>query len=208
MQQDELDAQLSLECTFENCQEKPIGVCRNCRLQYCLEHASEVDPANYCCNCLVPADAEVLRAPLVDRDGVAHKGQVITPTGKAYRLSSKMVFEMTDQELKDFIDHERAIVHDIERIREYHLITLGMAEADVYRRDIAASKKVGETLKFGYETQFVPAISNIKMNRRVGDKSKAKATKTDKVVEMLSQLGLGAQDLVNLLRSTPSKKGK
>jgi hypothetical protein len=191
-------------CTFENCLVEVLGKCRECHLDFCIDHASEVDPANFCCNCLVPADAEVTQAALVDSEGTRHQGRSIKPTGKAYRLSTKMVFEMTDQELKDFIEHETSVVHDIERIREYHMITLGMAESEVYRRDIALAKKEGNVLKFGFETQYVPKVQLHETKTR---NAKSTVSKSDKIASMLSGLGISPQELAKLIQNLP-KKGK
>lgn len=193
------------ECTFGECTEQVLGRCHNCGLQYCLTHSSEVDPQNYCSTCLVPSDAEVTVSPLVDEDGVTHQGRSIKPAGKAYRLSTKMVFEMSDQELKDFIDHEKSVVHDIENIREYHMITLGMAQSEEYRREISTLSKVGGVLRWGSSTQRVPAIrhkaSPVEKQRRRSE------DKLDNIVSNLNSLGFTPEQLAQLIKGLP-KKGK
>ena len=60
---------------------------------------------------------------------------------------------MTNDELKDFIEQERSVVIDIERIRDYHSITLGIAESEAYRRNIGVLAKVGGLLYIGTSTQ-------------------------------------------------------
>jgi len=191
------------ECTFADCVEPILGKCRNCGLQYCLTHASEVDPENYCSTCLIPEDATVKVEPLVDTDGVQHQGRLIKPAGKAYRLSSKMVYEMTDQELKDFIDHEKSVVHDIENIREYHMITLGMAQSEEYRREISELSKVGGVLRWGTSTQRVPAIRHKTTPEE--KKQKAKVSKVDDIVANLKALGMTPESLAKLINSIPKK---
>jgi hypothetical protein len=192
-------------CTFENCLEVVINTaCQECGLAYCLEHASEVDPSHFCATCLVPADASVDVQPLVDTEGVTHQGRKIIPVGKAYRLSSKMVFEMTDDELKDFIEHERSVVLDIERIRDYHAITLGTAESEAYRRNIGILAKVGGVLRVGTSVQALP-----RKHQAQTKQTKARsASKTDKVVSMLGSLGMTPQQLADLIRALPTKKEK
>ena len=191
------------ECTFQDCVEPVLGKCHNCGLQYCLTHASEVDPENYCSTCLIPEDATVKVEPLVDTDGVQHQGRLIKPAGKAYRLSSKMVYEMTDQELKDFIDHEKSVVHDIENIREYHMITLGMAQSEEYRREISELSKVGGVLRWGTSTQRVPAIRHKATPEE--KKQKAKVSKVDDIVANLKALGMTPESLAKLINSIPKK---
>lgn len=191
-------------CTFGECKEQVLNRCKNCGLEYCLDHASELDPEHYCATCLVPEDASLEVKPLVDSEGIQHKGRVLTPKGKAYRLSSKMVFDMTDQELEDFIEHEKKVVHDIENIREYHLITLGMAEADAYRREISGLAKVGGVIRVGTSTQRVPAIRH-KATPQEKQVKKA-ANKVDDVVKNLNALGMKPDDLVKLLQALGSKK--
>jgi hypothetical protein len=194
------------ECTFGNCVEPVLATCRNCNLQYCLTHASEVDPEHYCSTCLVPADASVTVAPLVDADGVQHQGRLIKPAGKAYRLSSKMVYEMTDQELKDFIEHEKSVVRDIENIREYHMITLGMAESDAYRREISTLAKVGGVLKWGTSTQRVPAIRH--KATPVEKQARRKDDKINDIVANLNALGFTPEQLAQLIKGLPKKGDK
>jgi len=200
--------ELVRECTFEGCKEPVLSKCKNCLLEYCLDHASEVDPENYCATCLVPEDASFTEKPLVDSEGVQHKGRVITPVGKAYRLSSKLVFEMTEQELKDFINHEKQVVHDIENVREYHMATLGLAESEAYRREISTIAKVGGVLRFGTSTQKVPPIRHraTPEEKRTKATAKASANKVDDVVANLKALGMKPEDLVALLKALPSKK--
>lgn len=190
-------------CTFEGCTETIIARCLQCSLNYCLTHASEVDPQRYCINCLLPADAEFTETPLVDKDGVTHKGRVIHPGGKAYRLSAKMVFEMTDEELRDYVISERKTVHELENIREYHRITLGAAEAEEYRRELSSLSKVGGVLRWGTSTQRVPAIRERKAKTA---KASSSGNKVDDIVGMLKQLGMTPEALAALILQAKQKK--
>lgn len=192
-------------CTFENCKEKVLKRCKQCSLNFCLDHASEVDPTNFCVNCLVPQDAEFTESPLIDREGTTHKGRIIRPMGKAYRLSAKMVFEMNDDELKDYLREETETVHQLENVREYHRINLGAAEAEMYRRELSGLSKVGGVLRWGTSTQRVPAIRE-KKARAI--KTTPTGNKVDDLVGMLGQLGMTPEALAKLIASIPAKKSK
>lgn len=192
------------ECTFQGCKQEVLNKCRACGLDYCLDHASEVDPGRYCVNCLLPADASFNEAPLVDAEGVAHAGRVIHPTGKGYRLSAKMISEMTEDELKTFVNEEKARVADIERIREYHHITLGLAESELYQRHLGTFSEKGGILHLGVGLHE-SARSMPRQSHARTPSAKSKVSKVDKLATMLTDLGLTAKDLAALIST---KKGK
>lgn len=190
------------QCTFAGCEEEVLNKCRACGLDFCLEHASAIDPGRYCVNCLIVTDAEVTIGPLVDAEGTQHQGRIIHPTGRGYRLSAKLISEMNNDELKTFVEEEKIRVADIERVREYHHISLGMAESELYQRHLSPFSEHGGVLRVGTSTRTMPRQ---KSRTVAGSGSqRQKTSKVDKIATMLASLGIGAKDLSALL--TEKKK--
>lgn len=195
-------SELPASCTFENCAEQVISVCLECKLAFCLEHASEVDPARYCCNCLVPADTQVKEDPLIDKDGVKHTGRVIHLVGRSYRMTEKLVDQMSEDELKEFIEYGKQMVTELANMKLHWDISLGLAESAAWH------KQIGNLAKFGGELRVGTSTQHFKRNvpRKSVTQPATKANKVDKTVELLKQLGLKPEDLVALLNALPAKK--
>lgn len=189
-------------CTFENCKEEVLNKCKACGLDFCLEHASALEPARYCVNCLTVQDAEVEIKPLIDAEGTQHQGRTIHPTGKGYRLTAKLIQDMTDDELKTFVEEEKLRVADIERVREYHHITLGMAESDLYQRHLSPFSEHGGVLRVGTSSRTLPR-QKIRHERTP---ARSKTNKVDKIAAMLQELGISGKDLASLISPKGDKK--
>ena len=188
-------------CAFENCSQENnpiVGKCLKCHLHYCLDHASEVDPINYCIVCLPTADVETKSEPLVDSDGVKHEGRRIVPIGAAFHHASKMINEMSNVELLAFIEQEHQIVKDLENVKTYHQITLGQAEFTAYERKISVLAKVGGEIRVGTST------AHFKANARTRE-AKAPMSDADKALKALKALGMTTEQITQLLASAVKK---
>ena len=134
-------------CSFVNCTEDALTNCHKCGKWYCLDHASELDPTKYCSDCLKVEDATLEQAPLLDTDGVRHQGKVIRPVGNVFAQNGKLIHEMTDDELKEYIVRYQQAVHDCERSLDYSRITLGNALFEAGHREIAkVTRTTGEVV--------------------------------------------------------------
>jgi hypothetical protein len=188
-------------CSFENCSKENnpiVGKCLKCHLHYCLDHASEVDPINYCIICLPTADVETKSEPLIDAEGVRHEGRRIVPIGAAFHHASKMINEMSNVELLAFIEQEHQIVKDLENVKTYHQITLGQAEFTAYERKISVLAKIGGEIRVGTSTVHVRA------NARVRE-SKPPLSDADKALKALKALGMTTEQITALLSSHVKK---
>src|SRR6266436_410746 len=193
-------------CTFENCDQPPIGNCNECKLAYCLDHASEVDPGHFCCNCLVPADTEVKEKPLIDSNGVQHIGRIISPVGRSYRLSEKLVPQMSDTELTDYIEYGKQMVASLSNMKLHWDISLGLAESEAWLGRIGGLAKLGGELRVGTSTQQFKRNAP-RAQRKSTTNANAKAEgKVDKTLELLKALGLKPEDLVSLINALPKSK--
>lgn len=134
-------------CSFVNCIEDALTNCVKCGKWYCLEHASDLDPTKHCVDCLKPEDAVLEQAPLRDTEGVRHQGKVIRPVGIVFSQNGKLIHEMTDDELKEYIVRYQQAVHDCERSLDYSRITLGNALFEAGHREIAkVTRSTGEVV--------------------------------------------------------------
>lgn len=182
-------------CSFENCSKENnpiVGKCLKCHLHYCLDHASEVDPINYCIVCLPTSEIETRSEPLIDTDGVKHEGRHIIPVGTAFHCESKMINEMSNDELLTYIKQKHRIVKDLESSKTYHQITLGVAEFTAYERKISVLSKVGGEIRVGTSTAHVKANSRTR-------EAKAPLTDAEKAIKALKALGMSVAQITQLL---------
>jgi hypothetical protein len=135
-------------CTFDACVEDALTNCHKCGKWYCLEHASDLDPTKYCRECLKVEDASLEEAPLLDTEGVRHQGKVIRPVGIVFSQNGKLIHEMTDDELKEYIVRYQQAVHDCERSLDYSRITLGNALFEAGHREIAKVQRASGEVVF------------------------------------------------------------
>lgn len=128
-------------CAFVPCVEDALTCCAKCGKWFCLEHASDLEPTKYCLDCLKVEDATLETSPIVDAEGTRHSGRVIRPVGVVFAQNSKLIHEMSDDELKEYITHYQQAVRDCERSLDYARITLGNALYVAGDREIAKIKR-------------------------------------------------------------------
>jgi hypothetical protein len=134
-------------CVFTSCVEDALTHCHKCGKWYCLDHASDLDPTKYCVDCLKVEDATLEVSPILDAEGVRHQGRVIRPVGIVFSQNGKLIHEMTDDELKEYITRYQQAVHDCERSLDYSRITLGNALYEAGHREIAkVTRTTGEVV--------------------------------------------------------------
>ena|ERR1700722_4787277 len=134
-------------CVFTSCTEDALTHCLKCGKWYCFDHASDLDPTKYCIDCLKSEDAVLEQAPIFDVEGVRHQGKIIRPVGIVFSQNSKLIHEMTDDELKEYIVRYQQAVHDCERSLDYSRITLGNALYEAGHREIAkVTRATGEVV--------------------------------------------------------------
>jgi hypothetical protein len=125
------------QCVFTNCVEDALTLCTKCGKYYCLDHASDLEPTKFCQDCLKVEDATLETAPLTDTEGTRHQGKVIRPVGIVFSQNGKLIHEMTDDELREYITRYQSLVKDCERSLDYSRITLGNALFEAGHREIA-----------------------------------------------------------------------
>ncbi len=138
------------------CTEPAIYRCHKCSLLYCLDHASEVDPQRFCLNCLKVEDAVIEETPLVDAEGVRHNGRVLRPIGSAFLTEEKMIYEMTEDELKVYITHYKILVREAAQLKEFREINLAQAQHALLDKGIKTLVDAGGNVTFPSRPKAVP----------------------------------------------------
>ena len=155
------------KCGFVKCTEDALTLCRKCGKWFCLEHASDLEPTRYCQDCLLVSDAELETSPIFDTEGVRHQGKVIRPVGIFFPQNGKLIHEMTDEELKEYIKFYQQAVQDCQRNQDLARIKLGNALFEAGGREIAKVRRDTGEVVFINPRKTQPATPK----RRVSDKS-------------------------------------
>lgn len=187
-------------CSFEDCENQSLNKCSRCKLLFCLDHASEIDPMMFCVNCATPQDIQIEQKPLIDKDGVTHQGRVLTPTGPLYVITSKLINEMDDEELKRFIIYNQQAIHEAENLVDYRKIRQGQAEGVAFDRKVALMTREDDgTIKFKIPKEQ-PKVTSVRR------KTDAKQ-KPDKVAAIMGALkSVPPELLIKMMEDLKKKK--
>lgn len=183
------------------CERLGQEVCTSCRLPFCPDHASSIDPL-FCSDCLSPQSTEVVKEPLIDSDGITHRGIHITPsqTATAYKSLSRQICEMTDTELYAFIREETVKVRQAEAVKEYHMIARSSAQVEQDFREKETQRRLrGQKLPNGIKSA-AKAVSN---------SVKGSANNLDALKTMMAKMGMTptAENVLKFAAFLASKKG-
>ena len=125
--------------TCQECEKTSTFTCIKCGASFCPDHLSPLDE-EYCINCLTMKSAETRDEPLVDEEGVTHKGRHIIVTGEIYQTQARAISDRTDEELEIWITHYQELVRDAEKTLEYRRIMKGILLIERADRQSTASK--------------------------------------------------------------------
>lgn len=196
------------ECSFQtdgvDCAAEVLGRCAKCGQFFCLDHASEIDPNNYCIICLTSEDAGFEERPLVDTEGHAHKGREITHLNEVYKTTNKLITELSDAELEAFITQYTLLVREAERMTDYRRITLGSAQHEKYERERGILKKVGGVIRFGITPALRPAPTTAKRKREA--RPKTVEGMLDAILGKMKASGLTDEQIGQTLAKLAGKK--
>lgn len=184
-------------CSFAPCDEDALTMCHKCSKWFCLEHASDLEPTKYCLECLKVEDASVEISPIFGEDGVRHSGRVIRPVGIVFAQNSKLIHEMSDDELTEYIKYYQQAVRDCERSLDYARITLGNA---LY---VAGDREIAKVQKLSGEVVFISKKPTTQAKSR---KTKSATTEEDKIIEFMMK-HLSPTQLAQYLAKLKAKKG-
>lgn len=197
----------NLSCKYGSpggsCQYPGEKVCIVCNQPFCSGHASKVDP-EFCADCLKPEDASLNRQPLVDDDGVEHKGAHVEESGlgKAYKPMMQRISEMTEDQLLGHIQHYKVLVKEAERVLDYRKIALSAAELQL--GDLQAIQRRKKSS--GYKVQKSPTGIGFAASTPSTKKSEDKVTKLASVAKDLGLPPDRMKDFILALAQAAKKK--
>lgn len=184
-------------CDYVGCSELAVYRCHKCARLYCIEHSSEIDPIRWCAECMDVTSCDVIEMPLVDAEGVRHKGRVIRPVGRAFIEQNKLISELTDEELKQFIVEYQRLLQDAEKITNLYKISLTQATHTALDREILKQKPNGPPGEFYFAT---PAARPEKKTR-----SAAKSPE-DRLVAAMAKAGVTPEMILKMLADRKANK--
>lgn len=166
------------------CKEPAVFRCHKCGLFYCIDHASEIDPKHRCKDCLHVAIEE---SPLLNEDGTRLPGRLLRPVGNSFTEMNKLITDMSDEELKTFIQGYIVLVHEAEQLKTMREITLAHAKHEAFDRQIAKIEKLGGEIIFPSRKP------------RIVKPAKAKASATDTLAAKLAKAGVTPEMLAAII---------
>lgn len=173
--------------TCASCENEAIAFCRKCTEPMCNIHRSSVDD-DLCANC-TNGDVGFRQEPLLDDEGVEHKGKHIVITGPIWQTNAAIIAGLSDTELENHIESFRKLVNEAEKSTEYRRIKLAMLEFEkgdrkrARRRALAKQKMPVFRIKTG---EVVPkAEQELRAQQKLSDTLKASGLKPEQVVELL-----------------------
>ena len=122
-------------------EESDYIICEICRSPVCSHHTSQADPT-VCIGCFSDSALAATQKPLIDTDGVIHKGRVIEPLGFTYKTLMQRLVDYTEEELIVHIHHVKAQIEEAQRVLDYRRIDLSASSVELEDRHIAKRKKL------------------------------------------------------------------
>ena len=136
------DTEHRFKCKFcDNPGDSGFIKCEICRSPICPHHTSDADPT-VCVGCFSDSALAATSSPLIDEDGVIHKGRVIQPLGFTYKTLMQRLVDYTEDELIVHIHHVKQQIDEAQRILDYRRIDMSASSVELEDRQISKRKKL------------------------------------------------------------------
>lgn len=183
-------------CTVvQDCTSECIDRCAKCGKPFCLDHASELDPAHYCEPCLNQDNISFQEKPLIDTEGVKHKGRVLVPLGEMWRSSARTIADLSDAELDQWLSEYSSLVNDAEKTLEYRK---GMLHTAQFEKEERSYKRHRTAIKVGGKLTEFPAGKPTEVK-------KLRKTAAQSAMDKLKALGLTPEMIAAAAAALKSK---
>ena len=177
----------ALHCSV--CSSECKTICRSCNKPFCEIHVSTLD-STYCTTCVDFSNTRIENKPLVDDEGVTHKGRQLILTGETWMRNRDIISKMTDVELEAKLTALKTAVHEAEMILDFRRIAMTQVESEKGDR---YSKKLGRR-------RLIGAMDSVhKSATKVAGTSSEKVDIAKDVIKSLKGLGLNQTAVANLL---------
>jgi hypothetical protein len=176
-----------LHCSV--CTAKCKTICRSCNKPFCELHVSSLD-SSYCATCVDFSNTRIESKPLVDDEGVTHKGRQLILTGETWMRNRDIISKMTDVELEAKLTALKTAVHEAEMILDFRRIALTQVESEKGDR---YSRKLGRR-------RLIGAMDSVhKSNTKIPGSPNEKVEVAKDALKALKNLGLTKDAIANIL---------
>lgn len=171
------------------CQAECVTLCQACHKPFCYQHVSSLDNG-FCSICVDFSNTKIISEPLIDDEGVQHKGRHLILTGETWMRNRDIIAKMTDVELEAKLTAIKQAVHEAEMVLDFRKITLSQLESEKGDR---YSKKLGRRRLIG-----AVDAAHKSANKISGTPGERIEVAKD-VLKSLKNLGLNKDAIANVL---------
>jgi hypothetical protein len=169
--------------------EHPHGVCSACKKAFCYSHRSSLDDA-FCAQCVDFVNTRIETKPLIDDEGVQHKGRQLILTGETWMRNRDIIAKMTDVELEAKLTALKEAVHEAEMILDFRKIARTQVESEIGDR---YSRKLGRR-------RLISAMDSVhKSNTKIPGSPNEKVEIAKDALKALKNMGLNKDAIANIL---------
>ncbi len=174
-----------------------ISICKACTNLFCSIHASQLDHT-FCMACIDFSNTRIESKPLIDLEGVAHKGRQLILTGETWMRNRDIIAKMTDVEVEAKLTAITQAVHEAEMILDFRRIAKTQLESEKGDR---YSRKLGRR-------RLIGAMDSVhKSATKIPGTQSEKVEVAKDALKMLKNLGLNKDAIANvLLKLAQTKK--
>jgi hypothetical protein len=178
------------------CQQLGEFVCKACNKPFCAAHVSSLD-GSFCTGCVDFQNTRIESKPLIDEDGVTHKGRQLILTGETWMRNRDIIAKMTDVELQAKLTALGEAVHEAEMVLDFRRIAKTQVESEIGDR---YSRKVGRR-------RLIGALDSVHKSKAPPGSGAEKVEIAKDALAMLKKLGLNKDAIANVLLKL-AQKGK
>lgn len=160
-----------------------------------MVHGSPIDE-ELCVSCM-NGDVGFRTEPLLDDEGVEHKGKHIVITGPIWQINAAINASLSEDELDERIDAFRKLVNEAEKSTEYRRIKLAMLEFEKGDRKRARRRALAKQKMPVFRVSTGEVVSRSERELRAAQK----------LSENLKSSGLEPAQIVELLKAALAAKG-
>jgi hypothetical protein len=169
--------------------EHPHGICTACKRPFCYSHKSSLDDA-FCAQCVDFSNTRIENKPLVDDEGVTHKGRQLILTGETWMRNRDIIAKMTDVELEAKLIAITQAVREAEMILDFRRIAKTQLESEKGDR---YSKKLGRR-------RLIGAMDSVhKSSTKIAGTPNEKVEIAKDALKALKAMGLNKDAIANIL---------
>ena len=167
-----------------------ITVCKACTRLFCSTHASQLD-RSFCVECIDFSNTRIENKPLVDDEGVTHKGRQLILTGETWMRNRDIIAKMTDVELEAKLTAITQAVREAEMILDFRRIAKTQLESEKGDR---YSRKLGRR-------RLIGAMDSVhKSNTKIqGSAAESRVEVAKDALKALKNLGLNKDAIANII---------